>query len=80
MRERRYPTGLTTWGPLPGTGTMHILWPGPGSGLFLVMGQPNAPGSQMTRIEHVSASGSYGTRTEARTAVRAFTAGANGRG
>jgi hypothetical protein len=43
MRERRYPTGLTTWGPLPGTGIMHILWPGPYSALFLVTGQPDAP-------------------------------------
>ncbi len=74
MRERRYPTGLTTWGPLPGTGTMHILWPGPGSGLFLVIGQPDTAGSQMTRIGHASASGSYDTRTGARRAVQAFIA------
>jgi hypothetical protein len=61
MRERRYPTGLTTWGPLPGTGIMHILWPGPGSGLFLVTGQPDTAGVPVTRIEHASASGTYDT-------------------
>jgi hypothetical protein len=74
MRERRYPTGLTTWGPLPGTAIMHILWPGPGSGLFLVIGQPEAADVPMTRIEHRSASGAYDTRAVARKAVHAFIA------
>lgn len=78
MRERSYPTGLTTWGPLPGTAVMHILWPGPGSGLFLVIGQPDTAGVPMTRIEHASASGSYGTRAEARSAVHAFIAADGG--
>ena len=76
MRERSYPTGLTTWGPLPGTAVMHILWPGPGSGLFLVIGQPDTAGVLMTM--HPSASGSYGTRTEARRAVHAFIAADGG--
>jgi hypothetical protein len=78
MRERRYPTGLTTWGPLPDTGIMHILWPGPGSGLFLVIGQPDTVGVPMTRIEHPSASGSYDSRAEARKAVHAFIAADGG--
>ncbi len=50
LRERRCPTGLTTWGPLPGTGIMHIMWMSPGSGLFLVLGQPDTPGAPLTRI------------------------------
>ena len=78
MRERQYPTGLTTWGPLPGTGIMHILWPGPGAGLFLVIGQPDTADVPMTRVEHASASGTYGTRDGARTAVRAFIAADGG--
>jgi hypothetical protein len=77
LRERRSPTGLTTWGPLPGTGIMHILWPGPGAGLFLVIGQPEDAGVPMTRIEHASASGTYDDRNGARRAVHAFIA-ANG--
>jgi hypothetical protein len=74
MHELRYPTGLTTWGPLPGTAIMHILWPGPGSGLFLVIGQPEAADVPMTPIEHPSASGSYDSRAGARKALHAFIA------
>jgi hypothetical protein len=67
--------GITYWGPLPGTAAMHIMWDGPGSGLFLYGGDPSAAGTpQGRRIEHPSASGTYATAREAEKAVAAFVA------
>lgn len=58
---------------------MHILWPGPGpgSGLFLVIGQPDAI-VPMSRMEHPSPSGTYDGRDAARNAVHAFIAADGG--
>jgi hypothetical protein len=78
LRKTIYPTGLTVW-RLPDQWLMHIMWIGPGAGLRLCIGDP-ADGSTAigTAIEHPSASGTYDSRREAETAVRAFVA-ADGR-
>jgi hypothetical protein len=76
LSRRTSPTGLTVWGPLPDSTGMFILWPGPGGGLNLCVGDPSEVGTSVTRIEHPTASGTYDTRKQAQAAVEAFTAAA----
>lgn len=72
LRERPYPTGLTVFGPVPGADLTFVMWPGPGSGLFLVIGDPDTTEAGMARIERPSADGTYDTQVAARRAARAF--------
>lgn len=62
------PTGLCVWS-VPRT-DLQIMWPGPGSGLFL--GRPLDVGGAVTRISHRTADGSYDTQRAAAKAVNAF--------
>jgi len=73
MRRRPLAFGITKWGPLPGTGDMHILWDGPGCGLHLYASDPERGGLGQ-RIRHPSASGTYDVLREAQRAVDAFVA------
>lgn len=66
--------GITRWGPLPGTGDMHVLWDGPGCGLFLYARDPERTRALGSPIRHPSASGRYQTVKEAEKAVQAFVA------
>jgi hypothetical protein len=66
--------GITYWGPLPGTGAMHVQWDGPGTGLYLYASDPTTAAVPGMRIRHHSASGTYGTVRTAESAVRAFLA------
>ena len=71
--RRPYAFGLTSWGPLPGTGDLHLMWDGPASPLFLLKGDLG-----ITRIRHQvrhpAACGMYVTWQQAERAVRELTA------
>lgn len=79
MKLRRHPLawGITSWGPLPGTEDLHVMWDGPGSGLFLAKGDPGAVELRKP-IRHPSASGTYQTLREAEKAASAFAAAGDG--
>jgi hypothetical protein len=74
---KRSPTGLTLWPMLPeeaqGGTPMSIVWPGPGSGLYLGI-RATEPGGSMVRIEHRTADGQYDTFKQAQKAAHAFAA------
>lgn len=74
LQRRPYAFGMTSWGPLPDTEDMHVMWDGPGSGLYLYAADPGSGSALPMRIRHASASGTYGTVREAERAVRAFVA------
>lgn len=66
------PAGVTTWGPLPDTEAMYLMWDGALSGIYLVMGEPTQASSSSTRVRHPSASGAYHSLEQARAAVKRF--------
>lgn len=66
--------GITYWGPLPGTDSMFVQWDGPGSGLYLYPGNPEAARVPGMRIRHDSAAGTYATLRAAEKALTAFIA------
>jgi hypothetical protein len=74
LRRQPLAFGITKWGPLPDTEDMHIMWDGPGCGLFLYPRDPERRGSLGMRIRHESAGGKYQTVREAERAVKAFVA------
>ena len=53
---------------LPDTDRLWLHWDGPATGLYL------ASDKAMRRIDHSSASGTYGTRKQAQAAAEAFIA------
>jgi len=65
---RRGVTGAVAWGS-PRLHGWHILWYGPGSGLYLTSGGRS---SSLVRIEHWAADGQYRSEREAARAARAF--------
>jgi hypothetical protein len=70
------PTGLTIW-PLPSPGDaggrLSLVWPGPGSRLYLGL-DATRPGGSLVPIDHPTASGQYATRKDAARAAAAFVA------
>lgn len=66
--------GITYWGPLPGTASVHVQWDGPGSGLYIYPGDPARARVPGMRIRHDAASGTYATLREAEKALAAFIA------
>jgi hypothetical protein len=69
-KQQVSPTGLTLW-PIEAHPDMSIIWPGPGSGLFLGIRATEAEGN-MTRIQHPTANAVYESRLDAGRAARAF--------
>ena len=76
LQRHPYAMGITSWGPLPDTENMYIMWDGPGSGLYLYPHDPDLASSAALgmRIRHTSASSLYGTLKQAGKAVHAFVA------
>jgi hypothetical protein len=73
LKRTPYAFGMTSWGPLPGTRDMHVLWDGPGGGLYLYARDPSS-GAVGRGIRHSSAGAEYKTLREAERAVDAFVA------
>lgn len=66
-----YAIGATSWGPLPDTEDAHIMWDGPGSGLYFYPRYSDITAPHM-RIRHETANGTYDTLKQAEKAVYAF--------
>ncbi len=64
--------GMQQWGPVPGTSRIYLMWDGPGSGIYVYVGDPQAQGSLGHRVEHPTADGTYDDLKSAQKAVDAF--------
>ena len=70
VRERSAPgPGPALWSPAGADGDRHYLWPGRGTGLFLV------DGSGIRPVTHPAASGQYSELKQARGALARLLAG-----
>ena len=65
--------GAQLWGPVPGTERIYLMWDGPGSGIYVYVGNPQEPGTLPGhQVQHPSANGTYDKLKDAQAAVDAF--------